>query len=104
MDGQGDQPAYLGDLECLGGGVEGKMIKMIKVLNILMAGSLIILPTSMRSARKKILCPSGEHLGRCNLKKLDQCPSQTSSQAKQNAVKQGANHAVTSVATQPHME
>ena len=56
MKGQGDQSAYLGDLEyldhleCLGDVMEGKMIKMIKVLNILMAGSLIILPISMRSA------------------------------------------------------
>lgn len=53
MDGQGDQSAYLGDveyLECLGDVMEGKMIKIIKVLNILMAGSLIILPISMRSA------------------------------------------------------
>ena len=56
MDGQDDQSAYLGDLEyldhleCLGDVMEGKMIKMIKVLNILMAGSLIILPISMRSA------------------------------------------------------
>jgi hypothetical protein len=56
MDGQGDQPAYLGDLEyldhleCLGDVMEGKMIKMIKVLNILMAGGLSTLPISMRSA------------------------------------------------------
>ena len=56
MDGQDDQSAYLGDLEyldhleCLGDVMEGKMIKMIKVLNILMADSLIILPISMRSA------------------------------------------------------
>jgi hypothetical protein len=48
MDGQDNQSAYLGDLEyldhleCLGVVMEGKMIKMIKVLNILMAGSLII--------------------------------------------------------------
>lgn len=62
IKGQGDQSAYLGDLEyldhldhldhleCLSDVMEGKMIKMIKVLNILMAGSLIILPISMRSA------------------------------------------------------
>jgi hypothetical protein len=62
MDGQDDQSAYLDDLEyldhleclecleCLGDVMEGKMIKMIKVLNILMAGSLIILPISMRLA------------------------------------------------------
>lgn len=56
MKGQGDQSAYLGDLEyldhleCLGDVMEGKMIKMIKVLNILMAGSLIIfLPWGQRT-------------------------------------------------------
>ena len=56
MKGQGDQPAYLGDLEyldhleCLGDVMEGKMIKTIKVLNILMAGSLIIfLPWGQRA-------------------------------------------------------
>jgi hypothetical protein len=56
MKGQGDQSAYLGDLEyldhleCLGDVMEGKMIKMIKVLNILMAGSLIIfLPWGQRA-------------------------------------------------------
>lgn len=51
MKGQGDQSAYLGDLEyldhleCLGDVMEGKMIKMIKVLNILMVGDLSILAT-----------------------------------------------------------
>ena len=56
MDGQGDHLGYLGDveyleyLEYLGGNIGGKMIKVLKVLNILMAGSLIILPISMRSA------------------------------------------------------
>ena len=56
MKGQGDQSAYLGDLEyldhleCLGDVMEGKMIKTIKVLNILMVGDLSILPVSMRSA------------------------------------------------------
>ena len=56
MKGQGDQSAYLGDLEyldhleCLGDVMEGKMIKTIKVLNILMAGSLIIfLPWGQRA-------------------------------------------------------
>jgi hypothetical protein len=56
MKGQGDQSAYLGDLEyldhleCLGDVMEGKMIKMIKVLNILMAGGLIIfLPWGQRT-------------------------------------------------------
>ena len=58
MDGQGDQPAYLGDLEyldhleCLGDVMEGKMIKMIKVLNILMAGSLIIFLRGGQRAKK----------------------------------------------------
>ena len=59
MKGQGDQSAYLGDLEyldhleCLGDVMEGKMIKMIKVLNILMAGSLIIfLPWGQRTIQQ----------------------------------------------------
>lgn len=66
MDGQDTHLAYHGDLEhldhleCLGGKIRGKMIKMLKVLNILMAGSLIILPISMRSAHKK----SSPRLGR----------------------------------------
>lgn len=59
-DGQDDHLGYLGDLEhldhleCLGSAVLGspllKMIKILKVLNMLMAGSLSILPISMRSA------------------------------------------------------
>jgi len=66
MDGQGDQPAYLGDLEyldhleCLGSKIGGKMIKMIKVLNILMARSLIIF---LGVSEQFVECPSGAHLG-----------------------------------------
>ena len=70
MKGQGDQSAYLGDLEyldhleCLGDVMEGKMIKVIKVIkviNILMAGSLIIfLPWVSEQFSQ---CPSGAHLG-----------------------------------------
>ena len=63
MKGQGDQSAYLGDLEyldhleCLGDVMEGKMIKMIKVLNILMAGSLIIfLPWGQRAKNLVPFC------------------------------------------------
>ncbi len=37
--------SLLDHLECLGDVMEGKMIKMIKVLNILMAGGLSILAT-----------------------------------------------------------
>lgn len=57
MDGQDDQSAYLGDLEyldhleCLGDVMEGKMIKMIKVLNILMVGDLSILATFRPNVR-----------------------------------------------------
>ena len=60
MDGQGTHLSCLGDLEyldhleCLGGKIGGKVLKMIKVLNILMAGDLSILPISKRSARKNI--------------------------------------------------
>ena len=50
-------------LSALAGIIRGKMIKILKVLNILMEGDLSILPISMRSANKKILCPSGAHLG-----------------------------------------
>jgi hypothetical protein len=59
-DGQDDHLGYLGDLEhldhleCLGSAILGPpLLKMIKVLNILTAGSLSILPISVRSARKK---------------------------------------------------
>ena len=37
-------------LSALAGIIRGKMIKVLKVLNILMAGSLSTLPISMRSA------------------------------------------------------
>ncbi len=59
MEWQGAHLSYLGDLEYLdhleylGDVMEGKMIKILKVLNILMAVSLSTLPISMRSARKK---------------------------------------------------
>lgn len=60
MKGQGDQSAYLGDLEyldhleCLGDVMEGKMIK---VLNMLMAGSLIIfLPWGQRAKNLVPFC------------------------------------------------
>ena len=62
--GQDDHLGYLGDLEhldhleCLGSSILGspllKMIKMIKVLNILIAGSLSILP--LRNARLRFEC------------------------------------------------
>jgi hypothetical protein len=61
MDGQDDQSAHLGDLEyldhleCLGDVMEGKMIKMIKILNIIMVGGLSILPISMRSANNSAI-------------------------------------------------
>ena len=68
MKGQGDQSAYLGDLgyldhlECLGSKIGGKIIKMIKVLNILMVGDLSIFFRGGQRA-KKILRPSAAHLG-----------------------------------------
>jgi hypothetical protein len=40
-------------LSALAGIIRGKMINILKVLNILMEGDLSILPISMRSARKK---------------------------------------------------
>ena len=52
MDGQGTHLSCLGDLEyldhleCLGGKIGGKVLKMIKVLNILMAGDLSIFALS----------------------------------------------------------
>ena len=59
MKGQGTQASCLGDLECLdhldhlAPYITAEILKMIKVLNIRMAGSLSTLPISMRSARKK---------------------------------------------------
>ena len=53
MDGQGTHLSCLGDLEyldhleCLGGKIGGKVLKMIKVLNILMAGDLSIFALSL---------------------------------------------------------
>ena len=58
MDGQGTHLSCLGDLEyldhleCLGGKIEGKVLKMIKVLNILMAGDLSIFALSLDQRAK----------------------------------------------------
>lgn len=55
-DRQDAHLAYHGDLEhldhleCLGSQLEGKVLKVIKMLNILNAYSLSILTTSLRSA------------------------------------------------------